>query len=199
MRRCHILIPAALVLAVTVAGCGLSNPYASRTSTTESPKAPTGARIRVRNADPAPERGGTIPNTAAKAQTLSRAAGAPTPRAALERYALIYINWTASTVAAAQRRLAEISVGGARAQALQAAANYQHDTTLLRSHVANRGTVVAITAGQSSTRGSWVVVTREVTSGEGDYAGLPAQLHITYGQVIHTPAGWNVNSWRPQT
>lgn len=198
MRGRYVLIPAAL-LAVTVAGCGLSNPYASRTSATESPKAPTAARATVTDADPAPERGGTIPSSAGKAQTLPQAAGATTPRAALERYALIYTNWTAGTVAAAQRRLAGISVDSARAQALQAEASYRHDTTLLASHVANRGTVVAIAAGLGSARGSWVVVTREVTSGQGAYAGLPAQLHITYAQITHTPAGWVVSSWRPLT
>lgn len=198
MRRGHIPISAALI-AVTVGGCGLSNPYASRAPATESPKAPTPARTTVTDADPAPERGGTIPGSAVKAQSSRPTLGAPTARAALERYALIYTNWPAGTVAAAQRRLAEISVGGARAQALQAAASYQRDTTLLRSHVANRGTVIAVTPGQGSARGSWVVVTREITSGQGAYAGLPAQLHITYAQVTHTAAGWTVNSWRPQT
>src|ERR1700691_3430311 len=122
MRPGHIPIPAGLLLAVAVAGCGLSNPDASRTAATESPSA---ARTTVTNADPAPERGGTIPSSVAEARTAHPGAGAPTPRMALERYARIYVNWTASSVAAAQARLARISLDSARAQALQAEVSYR--------------------------------------------------------------------------
>jgi hypothetical protein len=199
MRRRHIPIPAVLLLAVTVAGCGLTNPYANPTTYRAATATPT-TITRVTDADPAPERGGRIPAEAHHEQTeLVRGAGSATPQVALERYALIYTNWTARTVASAQGRLARISLDSARARALQAEASYQHDTTLLRSHVTNRGTVVAVAAGQGSANRSWVVVTREITTGQGDYAGLPAQLHITYAQVTHTPAGWTVSSWTPQT
>lgn len=198
MRGRHIPLPAALLLAVTVGGCGLTNPYARRAT---DRAATTSLTItRVTNAEPAPERGGTISAAARDEQTKLRSgAGSATPQLALERYALIYTNWTASTVAAAQAQLAQISLNSARAQALQVAASYRRDTTLLRSHVANRGTVVAVAAGQGSANGSWVVVTNEITSGRGDYAGLPAQLHITFAQVTHTPAGWIVSSWTPRT
>ena len=103
------------------------------------------------NADPAPERGGTIPQAARAAQSqLAASAGAPTPQAALERYASRYVNWTAQTVTSVQRQLAAISLGQARAQALQAAASYAHDRALNASRVANHGSVISIARGHGA-------------------------------------------------
>ena len=203
MRPLHLRLPAALAIALILAGCGLTDPYTepapgddqhstSTSSTSTTATAP--------NADPAPERGGTIPNAAHAAQNkLAAGAGMPTPQAALERYANLDINWTAQTVAGVQDQLAAISVGQARAQALQAAASYGHDSTLQASQVANTGTVVAIAPGQGPAAGWWVIVTRETTTGEGDYAGLPPTDHVTDAQVEHTDHGWVVSAWSPQS
>jgi hypothetical protein len=188
----------AIALAVVISGCGISNPYATGTATTRTTESRSSV-TRI-DADPAPERGGTIPSAASRAQDTSAGhAGALTPEAALKYYAEIYINWSARTVGARQRRLASISLGGARAQALQAAASYAHDSTLTASHVTNTGTVVSIAAGQGVGAGQWVVVTSETTSGQGDYQGLPAQLHVTYSQLTYTRTGWVVSEWSPQT
>jgi hypothetical protein len=183
-----------------VAGCGLANPYT--TTTTRSPTRTTSdTTTPAADHDPTPERGGTIPNSAELQQTKpSRSAGEPTPIAALKRYAEMYINWTATSVAAIETDLASISIDSARAQALQAASSYRHDTTLLRSHVRNSGTVVAISRGEGAAAlGAWVVVTRETTTGKGEYQGLPAQLHVTYAQLKKCSAGWTVSSWSPQS
>lgn len=184
------------------AGCGITDPYdprraqpahtaiSSRTSTTTT-TADAG--------DPAPERGGTIPQDAQAAQrSLAIDAGAATPAAALERFARLDTNWHASTLIARQRQLATISLGQARGAALQAAAGAQRDTELTRSHVTNRGQVIAITPGQGPAAGRWVVVTTETTTGQGDYTGLPDALHVTYAQVTHITAGWVVSQWSPQ-
>ncbi|MGO9789133.1 MAG: hypothetical protein ACLP8S_06300 [Solirubrobacteraceae bacterium] len=122
---------------------------------------------------------------------------AATPRAALERYGTLWCNWTAATVIFRQRELAAISLGHARAQALQAAASLQADSTLAAGQVANSGSVIAIAPALAESGGDWVVVTRERTTGQGDYQGLPATLHVTYAQLTHTPAGWIVTSWTP--
>ena len=152
------------------------------------------------DADPAPERGGTIPNAAHAAQSeLAASARMPTPQAALERYANLDINWTAHTVAGIQDQLAAISLGQARAQALQAAASYGHDSTLQSSQVANTGTVIAVAPGQGPAASWWVIVTRETTTGQGDYAGLPPTDHVTDAQVQHTRNGWVISSWSPQS
>ena len=39
-----------------------------------------------------------------------------------------------------------------------------------------------------------MLVSRETTTGTGDYAGLPAALHVIYAQVTHTPSGWVVSA-----
>ena len=203
MRPLHLRLPAALAIVLTLAGCGLSDPYTSQhpaTTSTSTSAISTTTTATVPNADPAPERGGTIPNAAHAAQSkLAASAGMATPQAALERYANLDINWTAHTVAGTQDQLAAISVGEARAQALQAAASYGHDSTLQASQVANTGTVIAIAPGQGSAAGLWVIVTRETTTGEGDYAGLPPTDHVTDAQVEHTQHGLVVSAWSPQS
>ena len=202
MRRRH---PSSILLAVSaavaLAGCGLTDPYTAKqpsssvpnsTSTSATPSAAT------TNADPAPERGGAIPaRSRAEQSQLATGAGEPSPQSALERYARLYVNWRAPTVAAGQRELAAISVDQARAQALQAAARYAQDQTLKQTGVANSGHVVAITSN-ITTPGQWVLVTSEQTTGKGDYAGLPPTLHVIYAQVTHAPSGWVVSEWAPQ-
>jgi len=44
-----------------------------------------------------------------------------------------------------------------------------------------------------------VLVSQETTSGSGDYAGLPAAMHVTYAQVTHTPQGWVISQWSVQS
>jgi len=196
MRR-HLTVSVALWLlgAAALAGCGISDPYTAKQPATTSASAPV---TTVTDADPAPERGGTIPAAARAAQTRVAAdAAQQTPQAALERYARVYVNWTADRVAGIQRELATLSTGQARAQALQAAASYTRDQTLTQSNVANSGHLVAITSSVT-TAGQWVLVTSEQTSGTGDYAGLPPTLHVIYAQVTRTPSGWVVSEWAPQ-
>lgn len=203
MRSLPLGLPAALVVATILGGCGLSDPYTNqqRASTRSSKLAPgtsASSPATVTNADPRPEQGGSIPAAARASQNrLAANAGRESPRAALERYATLDINWTAKTVAGVQRELAALSVGQARAQALQAAASYGHDRVLQTSQVANSGSVIAMAPGQGAEAGAWVIVTREQTTGEGDYAGLPVTDHVTVAQVEHTATGWVVSTWSP--
>jgi phage protein U len=199
MLRQTLPAAGAAIAAIALAGCGLSNPYATKATKTATGTTTKPTTTTVDH-DPAPERGGSIPAAARSKQgTLAASAAQPTPVAALTNYAQLYTNWTAKTVSATQTELASMALGSARAQALQAAASYRHDTTLLKSHVANSGTVVAISNGRGVAAGEWVVVTREATTGSSDYQGLPAQLHVTYAQLTKTATGWVVSSWSPQT
>jgi hypothetical protein len=188
-----------LLAAGAIGGCaGIGNPYQS-TSTARTPAVTSTSTTAASAdaADPAPERGGIIPPSARAAQTaLARGATTRSPQAALERYANLYVNWTAADVTARQRELASISLGQARAQALQAAASAAGDTQLRKSRVANSGSVVAITRGRGPAAGEWVLVTREQTSGQGDYTGLPPTLHVIYAELAATPKGWVVTQWQ---
>ena len=196
-HRQAISILLAASAAVALAGCGLSDPYTLKQPSSSVPDS-TSTSTTTTNADPAPERGGTIPaGTRATQSQLATGAGQPTPQSALEQYASLYVNWSARTVAADQHELAAISVDQARAQALQAATSYARDQTLQQSGVANSGHLEAITSS-ITTPGQWVLVTSEQTTGKGDYAGLPPTLHVTYAQVTRASSGWVVSEWAPQ-
>ena len=191
---------AALLVAGELAGCaGIANPYQTNGAATQHHLHPARRRRPPTQAIPRPS--ATEPSHPASKprSTASAPARARTsPQAALTRYAQLYINWTAAHVAADQRQLAAISLGQARAQALQAAASLARDPDLTNSAVSNTGTVVAITAGQGAASGLWVLVTREQTTGQGDYAGLPPTLHVIYAQLTATANGWVVTRWQPQ-
>ncbi len=198
MRPSNMFAPlAALLLATAIGGCvSIHDPDANNPTPTTAT-----STSRQAAADPVPvnERGGSIPTAARTAQsTLAPSATAATPQAALERYGTLWCNWTADHVISRQRELAAISLGQARAQALQAAVSLQADSTLSSSQVANSGEVVAIAPGLAGAAAGWVVVTRERTTGQGDYQGLPATLHVTYAQLTHTSAGFVVSLWAPQ-
>ena len=190
---------AAMLAAVTLTGClSIHDPDSTPPGATHTTATATATVGTVADADPVPERGGRIPPVARASQTrLGAGAAQSTPAAALERYATLWANWTAGTLIARQKQLAGISLGQARAQALQAAASFQHDSTLTASHVANSGRVIAITPNLTN-NGEWVVVTSEATTGQGDYTGLPGTLHVTYAQLTHTRHGFVVSQWSPQ-
>jgi hypothetical protein len=198
------LAATAVAAAGLLAGCGLSNPYqpstpslssraTATTSTTSASTTPADA------GDPAPERSGTIPGAANHAQDRTGAGvGSPTARAAVNRYAELYVNWTAGSLVANQRKLAAISIGAARQQAQQAAASAPTDTTLTADQVSNTGEVVSAQPGAGPATGEWVIVTSEKTLGKGDYAGLPPAVHVTYAKVAHTDQGYVISQWTAQ-
>jgi hypothetical protein len=217
MTHRAISLPLAGLLATLLAGCaGISDPYrtpaskpsrsattstsTSSTSTTTTTTTTTATTTASADAgDPPPERGGSIPAGAQAAQhKLAADAGSPSPRAAIERYARLYVNWQSSTLAARQRELASISLGQARAQALQAAASAAQDPELTKSQVADHGQLIALSPGTGAAAGEWVLITREHTTGQGDYTGLPPTVHVTYAQLTHTPNGWVISGWQPQ-
>jgi hypothetical protein len=184
---------AELLAGAALAGCSLATPY--------TPPHPVAKPSAARDAgDPPPERDGTIPAIAAAAQSvLATDAARPTPRATLAHYATLAVNWNWRTLPTIERRLAAISLGQARAQALQAAATATSDPTLSQHHITNQGRVVAIAADQARPRGWWVIVTTETTTGQTGDSGLPPTLHVTYAQLAHGRGGWVVNQWQPQT
>jgi hypothetical protein len=189
-----------MLAAIAVGGCGIGDPYQSAHHNTSTASTATStSNTPPDNGDPAPERNGTIPKSAQAAQSqLAADAAQPTPQAALGRYARIYLDWTTPRVVAIQHELASLSLGQARALAQQAAATAGRDTQLQAGQIANSGQVISLAPGQAGANGQWVIVTSELTTGAGDYQGLPPTLHIIYARVTDTPQGWVVSGWQPQ-
>ncbi len=122
-----------------------------------------------------------------------------TPQIALRRYALAYTNWTATNLAATERRLASLAVGAARLTAEQIAASNSATVELAANHVQNKGVVLTIAPGLGPAVGQWVVVTQEQTTGTGPYAGLPPTLHVTLAGTERVNGGWVIAKWTPRT
>jgi hypothetical protein len=116
-----------------------------------------------------------------------------TPGRALRAFAALYMNWTYQTLAANQQKLAAMAVGAARLTEQQAA-RAAADSTITRAHLRSSGHLVSIAPDERES-GAWVIVTREQTSGSGEYEGLPASYHITIAKLARLTSGYAVQSW----
>jgi len=192
---------AACVLALVVAGCGGSphSPGSPLGRSIAPTRQPSPAALSGADAgDPPSERGGKIPPAAQTAeQTVAPGVPLASARAALERYALLYVNWRAAQLPARELELARLSVGTARLRAQQTLAGRSGAAALGADDVANHGEVLSIARGEGSASGDWVVVTQEQTTGSGAYAGLPSGPHVTLAQVTRLRGGWVVSAWDP--
>jgi hypothetical protein len=190
---------ALILAAISVSGCGASStarapaPLGRVFTATASPPA-----AATPSADPPPERHGTLPRSIASKQDTPNAL-APSPQAALQRYALLYTNWQAASLPTLERRLAALAVGAARLTAEQIAAANSALAELVAHHVRNSGIVLAIAPGQGPVGGQWIVVTQEQSTGTGPYAGLPPTLHVTLASTAHVDHGWVISGWTPRT
>lgn len=150
--------------------------------------------------DPPEERNGRLPQGQAAAENEPTANSiAPSPQAALRRYALAYTNWNGTSLEAHERQLSTLAVGAARLAAEQTAASHGAAAELAANQVQDDGVVLAIAPGQGPARGQWIVVTQEQTTGTGFYAGLPPTLHVTLASTRHLSDGWVISGWTPRT
>lgn len=200
MTRSNATAPLALILLlICVSGCGASSttsvPSLGRAFTAAS--SPAGAAAAPIG-DPPAERHGTIPQSAVSKQDTPSSL-APSPQAALLRYALLYTNWQAASLPTNERRLASLAVGAARLTAEQNAASSSAIAELAAHHVQNSGIVLAIAPARGPVRGQWIVVTQEQSSGTGPYASLPPTLHVTLASTGHLNRGWAISGWTPRT
>jgi hypothetical protein len=190
-----------LLAAISLSSCGNSMRVDGPLGRSIAPAPPHAAAVHAAptpTGDPPGEQRGTIPAAARRAeQTVSSAGLARSPAQALRRYAIAYINWQASQLATREQLLAELSTGPAKLAAEQTEAASSGTAALVASHVANTGRVLAIARAEGPTRGAWVVVTEEHTTGTGGYAGLPAGPHVTLARVTLLPHGWTVSTWSP--
>lgn len=183
MRKVAGLLLAAAA-AAALAACGITDPY----RTSAAPNRATTA-TSTPAATPAPD-----DNDGPRTPPGATAAAAASARAALERYASLYVNWQAGQLPQRARELRALATGQARAQALALASRAK---ALERYQVANAGSITAIAAGQGQELGRWAVITNETTSGTGPYAGLPATSHVTWATVAHQHHAYVVTGWYP--
>jgi len=131
-------------------------------------------------------------------ETASGAAAAAT--AAIEQFTNSYINWTADTVSAQMRALADHSIGQARSAMQLAAAETAQDYELQRGGIANSGSVEAV-APLFGRHDEYVVVTRELTTATNTtaYQGLAPAWHLAIATVTQlAPGQWVVSGWQPE-
>jgi hypothetical protein len=176
----------ALVSAAALTSAGCSNPDAPRDRSSAEEQSAISSPGEPQSPPPPP------------ASSYTAANAKRSPAEALASFAAIYVNWSYRNLVNNQRALAAMSVGAARTAELQAAARSAADTTITSARIANQGSVVSISSEQREP-GTWVVVTRERTSGTGDYEGLPAAYHVTLARVTRLTHGYAVSEWLPQS
>jgi hypothetical protein len=188
-----------LVSVLFLAGCGGSTPnHLTPLGRSLTARAQSSSETPAPRGDPPAERGGTVPSAQIASENgLRRGVMSRSPQAALRQYALVYTNWRASALLARERQLAALAIGPARLAAEQAMASQSGAMSLAVHHVENRGVVLTIAPGEGRARGRWVVVTEELTTGTGPYAGLPRTLQVTLAQAVQVKSGWLVREWAP--
>ncbi len=210
-RRRVTRLAAGGLLALALGGCSLSPPGASEAPS--SALATTPATAAATTSTPSAAATTSTPRPAAALAQARRTHEYPTPTVrqsvvggwrspgqAAEVFAATYVNWSARTVVARLRGLAQVSVGQARSAMSQAAAEIARDQELRRGGIANSGTIEAIApvAGQ---RHRYVVVTRERTTAARDnaYRGLAPAWHVSVATVTRMADGlWVVSGWQPE-
>ncbi len=187
--RKYLLLVALVALTPFLSACGLLR----------------GSHDRGGSAAPDPvqanpgEREGTIPAAAPKEAPPAEpgslaAAGGGTVRRQLTS------TGPTQTLPSDEARLAAGAVGEARTvERAGAAAGQPRHALSPRAHIYNSGTVVGVSQAIGGAPGEWVVVTREQTGGDQEYAGLQAAFHVTLATVQAVPGGWAVAAWRPQS
>lgn len=183
------------VMAAVLAGCGLSLAGSRAGGRPALPAATTTARDKAIVARA--QRTHEIPTPAPAQRAIG---GWRSPVQAVQVFAQWYINWTAATVAAHLRVLAQVGVGQARSAMTLAAAQVAHDSSLRLGGIANAGTVEAI-APVTGERDVYAVVTRERTTATntGAYRGLRPAWHVTLATVTAVDGRlWTISAWQPE-
>lgn len=193
---CAALIPFLALLGAVLGGC-FKDPYTSQAP----PRRPTGRPPAAQPAAVA-KRTHEIP-ARSDSHTQPPPAGAylpTTPRAAVQRFAERFTNWTYLTLHARQLELTRYSADEAR-QAMQLAAqSTSHDNELKAGKTTNTGHLVSLAPRLGGPNGAFVVVTLERTSSKlADYQGLKAGYHVTLARTAQVhPGRYAITSWQPQ-
>jgi hypothetical protein len=182
----RLIVIALCLLSLSVAGCGALD--------TSAPSARGTARAAIRRT----QRTHELPTPPGPVRVLG---GWQRPAQAVRAFAQTYVNWTAATVAARLRTLADVSVAQARSAMLTQAREVATDGELHRGGIANAGAVEAVAPIAGHTR-EYAVVTRERTTAADDdaYRGLAPEWHVSVATVRQMSDGlWVLCGWQPES
>jgi hypothetical protein len=135
------------------------------------------------------------PNAPIPERKPDRRVLAPTPHLAARRAALLTGTWTADSAAPRQERMAAMSVGQARGDALQAAARLPTDRQLAAGHATSSARVAAMALHGTGRRRSGLVVTHERLRVNG---AIQERWRVTLVSVVLLDGRWAISRWQPQ-
>jgi hypothetical protein len=191
MSCAYVLASAALLAAAVLAGCGPDDPY-----TNDRPN-PLPERETAQAKTPPPA-SGELPGHAPR-ELLDEPTDSPeareSPRATLALAARLYGNWTSANADRQLRRVAALSVGQARAELRQAAAQSSVDNQ--QRGARSRASVEAISVRGQGSRRRGLVITREHIVA----AGLPSEgwrYRVTVAALERRANRWVLSRWAPQ-
>jgi hypothetical protein len=147
---------------------------------------------------PAPPRSGQLPGQVPaelRDDPDSFPTASATPERTLARAADLYGNWTSATASRRFEQIAALSIGQARAELRQAAAQSGSDPQ--QQQVTSRSRLAAIDVDGQDDRRQGLVVTRQKVQGPG----LPDaewRYQITLAVVERRADKWVIAQWRPQ-
>ena len=190
---------AALAAAVLQAGCAPEDPYSAGHPDARSNRAAPAELPAARPSDPvAPPASGELPGSAPRAllaEPTRFPAAATTPQDTLAQAARLYGNWTSASASRRLARIAALSVGQARAELSQAAAQAATDSQ--QRGARSRARVEAIDLDGRGPRRRALVVTRELVIAPD----LPAQgwrYRLTVAALERRNSKWVISRWAPQ-
>lgn len=200
MRPTRLVCAVAACAGLVAGGCAPDDPYKHdrenpraevRGPTDEDRGASSSSSLRPPVDGELP---GRVPPELADEPLLFPEAG-ETPQATLALAARLYGNWTSATAASRLARLARLSIGQARAELSQAAAQAQVDRQ--QRGARSRATVQAIDTQGKGARQQGLVVSKESVRAPG----LPTQgwrYRVTLATLDRRPQGWVLARWEPQ-
>lgn len=174
--RARVMMVVLVAGAGAVAGCGVSDPYNDRPTTT--------AKATTVAATPAALPAGTT--------------AAPTPDAALRTVALAWSNWTPATLHAQHRRAIALTTGHAAKILKTESAQLEDGVVSSPDDLRSIGTLEALTLRPGSGRCDAIVVTREKLLGLGPL-GSEKEYVVTLATVERRGSGWVVTRWERQS
>lgn len=198
-QRLTATLAATLSLGALTVGCGPEDPYSKDNEAQQRQQRPE--RPPQRSADPTAqppadgELPGTVPEEVRDPEPTRFPGAGTTPRGTLRRAAQLHGNWTSASAPRAFRKIAAISVGEARTQLRQIAAQSGIDAQ--QKGARSRSEVTSLRLVGSGRRRSATIVTRDTVTGPG----LPdsgAEYRVTRAQLVERGGRWVIARWEPQ-